>query len=151
MKLIFIILVIIVICVLGMHIYFRRQPKHIAHINFADLKSPSSPNYCLVYGNTNNKRLRAAPSYPISQATLIDKWQKIADADKSLRLVRQSGEQYIYVTHSKLFAFPDVVIVEIKSLGEKQSKLWIYSYAVYGHSDFGVNCKRVDGFLQVLH
>jgi uncharacterized protein (DUF1499 family) len=144
--------IILIFCILAIilaaRLYFSQQPKSISPIDFNTLKLPSTPNYCLVYGDQNSDRLRAAPTYPVSKNALTRRWQNITKHSKRVKFIKQTEDQLIYVAHSALFAFPDVIYVQFNSLGVSKTQLWMYSHAIYGHSDLGVNCKRVDGWLK---
>jgi len=49
-----------------------------------------------------------------------------------------------------VFNFPDLVMVQIRAEGPDRSDLIVYSRSVYGHSDLGVNRKRIDAWLAAL-
>ena len=51
------------------------------------------------------------------------------------------------IQRSALFGFPDIVIAEVVALRPGRSSLALYSRARYGRYDFGVNRRRVEGWL----
>jgi uncharacterized protein (DUF1499 family) len=55
-----------------------------------------------------------------------------------------------YVARSALFGFPDLVTVQAMPAGDDAATLIIWSRSVYGHSDLGVNRRRVDAWLAAL-
>ncbi len=67
-------------------------------------------------------------------------------------LLKQDSKanQYQYVQRSLVFRFPDLVDVKFVDLGSNHSTLYAYSRSIYGHSDLGVNCKRMHHWLKGL-
>ena len=55
-----------------------------------------------------------------------------------------------YVARSALIGFPDLVTVQVLDLGAGGSGLVLWSRSVYGHSDLGVNRKRLKAWLAAL-
>ncbi len=55
-----------------------------------------------------------------------------------------------FVARSLVFNFPDLVMVQVRKLAADSSDLIVYSRSVYGHSDLGVNRRRVDAWLAAL-
>ncbi len=55
-----------------------------------------------------------------------------------------------YVVRSRVFGFPDIVLMQALPVGDGQSGLVLYSYSVKGHYDFGVNRARVRTLLAAL-
>lgn len=150
MKLFCVILLLIIIAFTAARFYFAQQPKKVADINIASLQLPDTPNYCLVYGDDSGKHQRPAVTFDLSKQQLIDKWQAMVANTPRMKLIRKTGDSLVYVVHSTVFAFPDVVYVQFNNLGADKTQLWIYSHALYGYSDLGVNCKRVDEWLAKL-
>ena len=64
------------------------------------------------------------------------------------------GPTRAYVQRSATFGFPDVISVEAVDLGVgdagQRSSLVIYSQAIYGSSDLGVNGERIERWLAKL-
>jgi uncharacterized protein (DUF1499 family) len=150
MKIFSIFLLLIIIALIAARFYFSQQPKKVADINFASLQLPDKPNYCLVYGDDSGKHQRPAVTFDLSKQQLMNKWQAVAANTPRMKLISHTGDSLIYVVHSALFAFPDVVHVHLNSLNTNKTQLWIYSHALYGYSDLGVNCQRVDGWMEIL-
>jgi len=56
-----------------------------------------------------------------------------------------------WVARSRVFNFPDLVMVQVLPAGPGASTLVIYSRSVYGHSDLGVNLARVRAWLAAVN
>ena len=113
-------------------------------VDFATLRLPSSPNACL----------GAPPGFPQAHLALPP---LPADADTAWAALRRLGDQFPrttplgewpaqrqaqWVVRSALLNFPDIVVGEITG-GPAGSGLFRYSRSLFGHSDFGVNRRRV--------
>ncbi len=55
-----------------------------------------------------------------------------------------------YVVRSRIFRFPDVVLVQVLPTADGRGDLVLYSYSLKGHYDFGVNRSRVATVLAAL-
>jgi uncharacterized protein (DUF1499 family) len=55
-----------------------------------------------------------------------------------------------YVARSAVFNFPDLIMVQVIRDAPDSSGLIVYSRSVYGHSDLGVNGRRVETWLAAL-
>lgn len=53
----------------------------------------------------------------------------------------------VYIQHSPIFRFPDIVTVEFVALGPERSSVAVYSRSRYGGYDFAENRKRVKRWL----
>ena len=124
------------------------QPMDIAH-----LVRPSSPNTAL-----------AAPAGFVPSPDIVIAPYHVP-ADRLFALVRDvaAGQprtyqaavypdqlQAHYVARSAVFNFPDLITVQARAEGPDSSDLVVYSRSVYGHSDLGVNRKRVEAWLAAL-
>ena len=120
-------------------------------IDFNHLKRPESPNYYLACpkGSCNIQPDIESPCFDVNIFELQDAWkQMIANVVRYTELSHNDkGDQIQYVQRSLIMRFPDYVTVRFVSLTQKSSTLAILSYAKYGHSDFGINKKRVDSLL----
>ena len=56
----------------------------------------------------------------------------------------------VYVVHTAVLGFPDIVTVEFVALGSDRSSIALYSRSRYGRSDFGKNRRRVEHWLSQL-
>jgi uncharacterized protein (DUF1499 family) len=65
-------------------------------------------------------------------------------------LAEPESRRYIYIQHSPVFRFPDIITVEFVPLGPDHSSLALYSRSRYGEYDFAKNRKRVEKWLVLL-
>ena len=123
-------------------------PMDVTHI-----VRPSSPNTAL-----------AAPKGFNPPADLVTKSYRLTP-DRLFAMVREvAGSQprtfqaalypdqlqAHYVARSAVFNLPDLITVQVRQAGADSSELIVYSRSVYGHSDLGVNRKRVEAWLAAL-
>ncbi len=64
--------------------------------------------------------------------------------------LEKEARQAEFEQRSRLFGFPDRIVVEFVELGRGASTLAIYSRALRGYWDLGVNRKRVERWLDAL-
>ena len=55
-----------------------------------------------------------------------------------------------FVVRSRVFGFPDVILLRVTPQGEAASTLTLHSSSLYGYSDFGVNRRRLEHWLARL-
>jgi hypothetical protein len=55
-----------------------------------------------------------------------------------------------FVARSRIFGFPDVILLRVTPQGEAASTLTLHSSSLYGYSDFGVNGRRLEHWLARL-
>ena len=65
------------------------------------------------------------------------------DADAAL-------SQLVFVQRSAVFRFPDIVSVQAIALPDGRTAIALYSRAVYGHWDFGVNKARAKRWMAAI-
>ena len=87
-----------------------------------------------------------SPVFAASPAPLMEAFTHAALAAPRTRLVREAGAQKEFVQRSRVFRFADYVTVEAFA-AEGGATLAIYSRAVLGYSDLGVNRRRVRAWL----
>lgn len=106
-----------------------------------------SPNLCTKSSAHDN-----APVFKLSTRDLRTKFEMMALAQGDTELQRRHDHppQDDYVVRTNIMRYPDIVTVRFIELGPNSSTLAIYSRSVYGHSDFGVNEKRVRNWLNFL-
>lgn len=61
-----------------------------------------------------------------------------------------SLRQHDYVQRSAVFRFPDIITVRFYDLDADGASLAVFSRALYGRADFGVNRERVEAWLARL-
>ena len=151
MRWLLLILFCLILAVFGLRWYIQNKALSLSPINFTTLTPPSTPNYCLVKPDAAlTKQSMPSKMYHMSSEQLQKKLQQVIAATAHTHLYSKPDDQSIYVTKSRFFGFPDVAYVQVMPANEHQSQLMIYSHAVYGHSDFGVNCKKVKKWLDDL-
>ena len=84
-------------------------------------------------------------------------WAKPRHWPAVFRLVRQlRSERYDWIldlqglARSALFGFPDLIAARFVDVDGGRSGLAVYSRSVFGHSDLGVNRKRILAWMQEL-
>ncbi|MEQ9518126.1 MAG: DUF1499 domain-containing protein [Parvibaculum sp.] len=122
-------------------------------MNFKTLKLTHKPNQYLVAPDglcENAKPHRISPVFPMDAQTLEDNFADIALGEP--RVVRKASDegQRDFVQRSALMRFPDTITFEAIDLGDGKSTCAIYSRSAIGHSDLGVNKKRIDAWLKKL-
>jgi hypothetical protein len=114
-------------------------------LDFATLVRADSPNQFIVCptgkcpGVDPDRMSRKAWDAVTSTAPRTDRLATFLD-----------GGQVVDVQRSAVFKFPGLVTTEFFAIGERRSTLAIYSRAVYGLSDFGMNEKRITRWLHGL-
>ena len=123
-------------------------------VDFATLRLTKKPNQYLVCPKDicSASAHRESPVFDFDVDELIRKWDAMIARQKRVEVVSQQSapRQRDYVQRSFLFRFPDIITVRFLPLTEERSTLAIYSRSVYGHSDLGVNKKRIDAWLAEL-
>ena len=104
------------------------------------------PQYC------NIAPMRVSPTFDERVTVLRDRWMEMIKRQPRVRQIAVSADklQFDYEQRSKLFRFPDTVTLRIIPVRDNQTTLAILSRSHYGHSDFGVNRKRIESWLAEL-
>lgn len=144
--------------ILGVRI-FMRQPSRDRlapqeHFDIATLQPPlpppsflaCPPHYCAASAGIG------VPVFTISWHHLHEIWtQVIAREPRVVRVAEQlDGRRLVYIQHSLLYRFPDIITVEFVPLGPERSSLALYSRSRYGRYDFGQNRRRIEIWLARL-
>jgi uncharacterized protein (DUF1499 family) len=92
------------------------------------------------------------PPYPVPADRLFALVDEVAGSQpRTFQAAEYPGDlQAHYVARSAVFNFPDLIMVQVVKAGPDRSGLIVYSRSVYGHSDLGVNRKRVEAWLAAL-
>lgn len=125
----------------------------VAPVDFAALEPSASPNWYLVCPAGMCAAAQAsAPEFPWPVAELKGRFEALVRARPRVETLRVSddGLQMDLVQRSARMRFPDLVTVRFIALDEARSTLAVYSRAIYGRSDFGVNRARVEAWLAAL-
>ncbi len=123
-------------------------------VNIPGLRSPlpktgflsCPPDYCPA------AEAVTSPVFDMPWDRLRDYWTEVISGEPRLvRAVADLGpRRYIYIKHSPVFRFPDIVTVELVPLGPNRSSVALYSRSRYGEYDFAKNRKRVERWLVLL-
>ena len=121
--------------------------------DISEIQRPSSPNTCLAgppgfkpMPDLQTRRFNVTPERLLAAMQGVMRAQPrvtaLADDFKRLRAD--------YVVRSRVFGFPDIVLVQALAASGGQSDLVVYSYSLKGYYDFGVNRGRVKALLSTL-
>ncbi|MBU6155409.1 MAG: DUF1499 domain-containing protein [Alphaproteobacteria bacterium] len=127
----------------------------LSRIDFATLVRPRSPNTFLLAPDGLCAAApvdRKASIYALPAARLRQAFLRVALATPRVSHVL-SDDVGLYdnlVARSALLRFPDLIAARFVEAGGEKSTLAVYSRSVYGHSDLGVNRKRVLGWIEEL-
>jgi uncharacterized protein (DUF1499 family) len=93
-----------------------------------------------------------SPIFEMSWADLRHAWRRIIAAEPRTILVAEDLQRRrsVYVAHTAVLGFPDIVTIEFVALGPDRSSIALYSRSRYGRSDFGTNRRRVERWLSQL-
>ena len=122
-------------------------------MNFKTFELTRKPNQYLVAPERfceNAKAHRIAPEFDVDPQTLEDSFADVALAEPRVTRKPSADGQRDFVQRSALMRFPDTITFEAIDLGGGRSTCAIYSRSAIGHSDLGVNKKRIDDWLQKL-
>lgn len=118
--------------------------------DLSGLRRPTSPNTALAgpagfvpTPDITTRRYAVDPPrlYATAQAVVMAR-------PRTTRLSQDAGRMRAdHVERSMLFRFPDVVVLQVLAAGQQESELVLYSRSVVGHSDLGVNRRRLVAIL----
>lgn len=122
-------------------------------MDMARIVRPASPNTALAAptGFLPPPDL-VTPVYPVPAPRLLAALRTMAESQPRTYLAAAFPDQMQlhYVVRSATLNFPDLVTAQVTAAGDGRSTLVLYSRSVYGHSDLGVNRKRVEAWLAAL-
>lgn len=122
-------------------------------MDVAQIVRPASPNTALAApkGFSPPPDI-VTPSYPVAADRLFALVQDVATSQPNTYPAALYADrlQAHYVARSTVFNFPDLIMIEVEKTTPDSSALILYSRSVYGHSDLGVNRKRVEAWLAAL-
>jgi uncharacterized protein (DUF1499 family) len=102
------------------------------------------PSYCAAANMTS-------PVFDMPWDQLREYWKDMIAETPTVRVVAEfEHRRAVYIEHSPILRFPDIVTVELVSLGPERSSIAVYSRSRYGAYDFAKNRKRVDRWLFLL-
>ena len=117
-------------------------------VSIADFHSPLArpsflacpPGYCVAAD-------MESPIFPMPWDQLREYWKEIAEVAAITVASEFEHRRAVYIQHSPIFRFPDIVTVEFVALGPERSSVAVYSRSRYGGYDFAANRKRVKRLL----
>lgn len=121
-------------------------------LDFATLAPDTRPRRWLVLPSGFEAAASPDQDSPVFEQTpeaVLDAFKAVALAAPRVTLVREEAGQVELVQRSKLFRFPDYITVQAFET-QGGAALAIYSRAVIGYSDMGVNRKRIKAWLESL-
>lgn len=146
------ILLLTIFLIQSVNIYMNKHDVN--PIDFKNFVRPKTPNYFLLCPKDYCKIApnEISPHFDINSHELYKAWLSMIHNQARVTLLDSDSNHahYQYAQRSLIFHFPDYIDVQFIPISEKSSTIAIYSRAKYGHSDFGVNRKRVKKWLQLL-
>jgi uncharacterized protein (DUF1499 family) len=123
-------------------------------VDFATLTLTDKPNQFLICPSD----LCAAdadvesPVFEVPVELLAERWRQLIAAQPRVELLADDpeGRQFDYLQRSARFRFPDVISVRLIVVSPSQSTIAVYSRAIYGREDFGVNRQRIEAWISDL-
>lgn len=90
--------------------------------------------------------------YPLPAARLFTAITAVAATEPRTEPLTAHADRLeaSFVSRSRVFRFPDVVLLRVTPQGEAASDLTLHSSSVYGEYDFGVNRRRLEHWLARL-
>ena len=121
-------------------------------IDFATLDTGPKPNTFLVlppgFQSACEPDLESSVFDPAPDG-LLEAFKAVALSAPRTRVEREGSGQVELVQRSLVFRFPDYITAQAVA-AEGGSALCVFSRSKLGHSDLGVNAKRVTGWLEAL-
>jgi len=137
---------------MGSGVEDRLTPQEV--VSIPELRSPLPRTSFLACpsGYCSAAEAITSPVFDLPWDRLRDYWiEMISGEARVVRAVANLGpRRYVYIQHSPLFRFPDIVTVELIPLGPRRSSIALYSRSRYGEYDFAKNRKRVEKWLFLL-
>ena len=124
-------------------------------VDFSALELADASNQFLVCPAEFCQRAEPHLASPIFEASANDlrlAWDSVVAAAPRTRReeIFAEGNQVVDIQRSAVFRFPDIITAQFISLDDNRVTLAIYSRSVYGQSDFGLNEKRITGWIGAL-
>ena len=157
-TLLIVVVAALVVLGLALRIYMGREVQDQLTageaINITDLRSPlvqpsflaCPPHYC------SAAEAVASPLFNLQWDRLRQYWiEVVAGQPRGVSLrTNEDPARLVYIQHSPVFRFPDIITVEFVPLGPNRSSVAIFSRSRYGKYDFAKNRKRVEKWLVLL-
>jgi hypothetical protein len=151
-------LLVLVTLGLALRIYMGREAEdRLAsgdEVRIAELRSPlpnpsylaCPPDYC------SAAEAVVSPVFDLPWERLYAYWAEVIGGESKILSIatKTDARQFVYIQHSPVFRFPDIVTVEFVALGPERSSIAVFSRSRYGKFDFQKNRKRVERWLFLL-
>ena len=127
----------------------------LARIDFVELVRPRSPNTFLLAptGFCSKASIDVpSPSYAMPAAYVRQAFLRVALAKPRVSHVLKDDVSLYdnLVARSAVFGFPDLIAARFFDVEDRGSTLAVYSRSVLGHSDLGVNRRRILSWIREL-
>ncbi len=126
----------------------------VAPVDFATLRLAAKPNQFLMCPRDlcDAKAHAQSPVFEVSVERLAGRWRQVIVAQPRVELLAEDPDerQFDYVQRSARWRFPDIITLRLIPLSPSLSTLAVYSRAVYGRRDFGVNRERIEVWVGAL-
>jgi Protein of unknown function (DUF1499) len=123
-------------------------------VGISELRSPLPKNAFLACppGYCAAAEAITSPVFDMAWDRLREYWMEMISGEKRIvrALADPGSRRYVYIQHSPVFRFPDIITVEFVPLGPDRSSLALYSRSRYGEYDFAKNRNRVERWLLLL-
>lgn len=124
-------------------------------LEFGALRRPGSPNHWLLAPTDTDASVHsdaAAPSFQLSAERLAKAWVGVVEQAPRTRIIGISndGLRVEAEQRSAWFGFVDKVSFRAVTLGQESSTFFAYSRSQTGYWDFGVNRRRLSGWVDTL-
>ncbi len=157
-----IVIALIIVSAIGIGLLGRERvleivfgPVTYSPITFETLKRDSRPNQYLVCPPDlcTAETDAESPVYDVTSDVLKKAWLVLMGEQPRIvnAGISRDASQYDFIQRTKWIRFPDTITVKFIALPTGQSTLAIYSRSHYGHSDWGVNRKRIEDWLKRLN
>ena len=121
-------------------------------VSISDLRSPLPKTSFLACpsGYCSAAAAITSPVFDLPWDRLRDYWTEMIAGETRVVHAVVGPRHYVYIQHSPIFRFPDIVTVELVPVGPSRSSVAVYSRSRYGEYDFHKNRKRVERWLFLL-
>jgi uncharacterized protein (DUF1499 family) len=125
-------------------------PPDLGPVDFAALRRRSSPNDALICPRAfcPDAPDSEPPVFALAGARLRALVSEAALADPGVTLVQTGPKQDRYLARTRLMRYPDTIVAEVIEQGPNLSTLALYSRSQIGRSDFGVNRRRIERWVE---
>jgi uncharacterized protein (DUF1499 family) len=119
-------------------------------VDFAALRRRRTPNDALVCPRAfcPDTPDSEPPVFALPGARLRSLVSEAALMDANTTLVQSGPRQDRFLVRTRLMRYPDTIVAEVIEQGPSRSTLALYSRSQIGRSDFGVNRRRIERWLE---